>query len=127
MELTEQALAAIAAHDPALNAFQLVLDNRARALARQAEEEIAAGQVRGPLHGVPVAIKDLLAMVGTPTTAGSKILAGWEPGFDATAVERLLAAGAVIVGKTRMSEYRLLARLEQRPLRPDAQSLEPGA
>jgi Asp-tRNA(Asn)/Glu-tRNA(Gln) amidotransferase A subunit family amidase len=105
VELTEQALAAIAAHDPALNAFQLVLADRARAAAHEAETEIARGGYRGPLHGVPVAVKDLLAMAGTPTTAGSKILAGWVPDFDAAVVEALQQVGAVIVGKTRMSEY----------------------
>ncbi len=105
VELTEQALAAIAAEDPALNAFQVVLAERARAAAQEAEREIAAGAYRGPLHGVPVAVKDLMAMAGTPTTAGSKILAGWVPDFDAAVVEALEQVGAVIVGKTRMSEY----------------------
>ncbi len=105
VELTKQALAAIAAQDPALNAFQLVLAERARIAAREAEEEIARGSYRGPLHGVPVAVKDLLAMRGTVTTAGSKILARWVPDFDAAVVESLQQAGAVIVGKTRMSEY----------------------
>ena len=105
VELTEQALAAITAQDPALNAFQRVLTDRARAAAREAEREIARGAYRGPLHGVPVAVKDLFALAGTPTTAGSKILAQWVPDFDAAVVEALEQVGAVIVGKTRMSEY----------------------
>jgi aspartyl-tRNA(Asn)/glutamyl-tRNA(Gln) amidotransferase subunit A len=105
VELTEQALARIADRDPQLNAFQLVLADQARAAARQAEQEIAAGHYRGPLHGVPVAVKDLLAMAGTRTTAGSKIYADRVTDFDAAAVERLAAAGAVIVGKTRLSEF----------------------
>ena len=105
VELTQQALARIAEHDPALNAFQLVLAERALAAAREAEREIAAGSYRGPLHGVPVAVKDLLAMAGMPTTAGSRILAAWAPDFDAAAVEQLRAAGAIITGKTRMSEF----------------------
>jgi aspartyl-tRNA(Asn)/glutamyl-tRNA(Gln) amidotransferase subunit A len=105
VELTEQALAAITAQDPALNAFQRVLADRARAAARAAEREIARGAYRGPLHGVPVAVKDLFALAGTPTTAGSKILAQWVPDFDAAVVEALEQVGAVIVGKTRMSEY----------------------
>lgn len=104
VELAERALQMIAEHDPRLGAFQLVLDEHARAAARQAEREQRTGTYRGPLHGVPVAIKDLLAMRGTPTTAGSKILADWIPDFDAAMVERLQAAGATIVGKTRMSE-----------------------
>ncbi|HEU5103863.1 MAG TPA: amidase [Roseiflexaceae bacterium] len=105
VELTEQALAQIAEHDPELNAFQLVLAEQARAAAQRAEREIAAGEYRGPLHGVPVAVKDLLAMHDTATTGGSKILADNVTDFDAAAVERLHAAGAVIVGKTRLSEF----------------------
>ena len=104
-ELAEQALAAIAARDPELNAFQLLLGDYARAAAARAERELADGQDRGPLHGIPIAVKDLLAMRGTRTTAGSKILADNVTDFDAAAVERLEAAGAVIVGKTRLSEF----------------------
>ncbi|MCM8748251.1 amidase [Thermomicrobiaceae bacterium CFH 74404] len=105
VELTEQALARIQERDPVLNAFQLVLAEEALAAARQADRELGAGQDRGPLHGIPIAVKDLLAVAGTATTAGSKILAGWRTDFDAAAVERLRAAGAVIVGKTRLSEF----------------------
>ena len=101
----EQALARIAERDPVLNAFQLVLAEPARAAARRAEREIADGAYRGPLHGVPIAVKDLLAMAGTPTTAGSRILAGATTDYTAAAVERLERAGAVIVGKTRMPEF----------------------
>jgi aspartyl-tRNA(Asn)/glutamyl-tRNA(Gln) amidotransferase subunit A len=105
VELTEQALARIQERDPLLNAFQLVLAEEARAAAQRAEQEIAAGDYRGPLHGVPIAVKDLLAMAGTVTTAGSKVMAGRVTGYDAAAVERLHAAGAIIVGKTRLSEF----------------------
>ncbi len=105
VELTEQALARIAERDSLFNAFQTVLSESALATARAAEKEIAAGRYRGPLHGVPIAAKDLFAMKGTITTAGSKILADWATDFDAAVVERLKAAGAVIVGKTRMSEF----------------------
>ncbi len=105
VELTEQALNRIAERDPLLNAFQLVLGERAMEAARRAEQEIAAGQYRGPLHGVPIAVKDLLAMRGTRTTAGSKILGDWVTDFDSAGVERLETAGAIIVGKTRMSEF----------------------
>ena len=66
VELTEQALTRIAERDPELNAFQFILDQQARAAARRAEQELAAGAYRGPLHGVPVAVKDLLAIAGTP-------------------------------------------------------------
>ena len=103
--LTEVMLERIARYDPALNAYQMVLADGARVAAREAEREIAAGHYRGPLHGVPVAVKDLLAMAGLPTTAGSKVLADWEPAEDAEAVRRFKEGGAVIVGKTRMSEF----------------------
>lgn len=105
VELTERALARIAKRSPQLNAFQLVLIEQARADARAAEVAIAAGAYLGPLHGVPVAVKDLLDLAGTPTTAGSKILAASIAAQDATGVARLRQAGAVIVGKTRMSEF----------------------
>jgi aspartyl-tRNA(Asn)/glutamyl-tRNA(Gln) amidotransferase subunit A len=103
--LVEQALARLAERDPVLNAFQLVLADRARASARQAEQEIRQGAYRGPLHGVPVAIKDLLHLAGAPTTAGSKILAEQLVHENAAAVDKLAAAGAIILGKTRMSEF----------------------
>jgi len=103
--LVEAALARIAALDGSLNAFQLVLAEQALADARRAEAELAAGQDRGPLHGLPVAVKDLLDMGGLPTTAGSLILAHTTAAADATAVARLRAAGAIIVGKTRLSEF----------------------
>ncbi|MCG8347566.1 MAG: amidase [Chloroflexales bacterium] len=105
VELTEQALQEIDRDDPALNAFQLILADRARAAALQAEQEIACGDYRGPLHGIPIALKDLMALAGTPTTAGSKILDTHVSDFNADSVERLEAAGAVIIGKTRMSEF----------------------
>lgn len=103
--LVEAALARIAALDGPLNAFQLVLAEQALADARRAEAELTAGQDRGPLHGLPVAVKDLLHMARLPTTAGSTILAQSIAATDATAVARLRAAGAIIIGKTRLSEF----------------------
>jgi len=103
--LVEAALARIAALDGPLNVFQLVMAEQALADARRAEAELAAGQDRGPLHGLPVAVKDLLDVAGLPTTAGSTILAQSVAATDATAVTRLRAAGAIIVGKTRLSEF----------------------
>lgn len=105
VELTEAALQRIEQRDGTLNAFQLVLHKEARAAAVRAEAEIAAGDYRGALHGVPVAVKDLLAMEGTVTTAGSKVFADRVTPHDAAAVERLRAAGAIIIGKTRLSEF----------------------
>jgi aspartyl-tRNA(Asn)/glutamyl-tRNA(Gln) amidotransferase subunit A len=104
VELAERSLQMIADDDPGLHAFQLVLDGEARAAARRAEQDLQAGMYRGLLHGIPIAVKDLLAMRGTVTTAGSKLFARRVTDFDATVVERLQAAMAVIVGKTRMSE-----------------------
>ena len=105
VELTALMLNRIQRHDVQLNAFQLVLAERALETARIADDAIAADRYRGPLHGVPIAVKDIFAMRGIPTAAGSKILANWVPDFEATAVERLEMAGAVIIGKTRMSEF----------------------
>jgi aspartyl-tRNA(Asn)/glutamyl-tRNA(Gln) amidotransferase subunit A len=102
--LTEAALARIEAYDGALNAFMTVTADQALAAARAAAVEIAQGRVRGPLHGVPLAVKDLYATKGVRTTGGSKLLADWVPDHDATAVERLKAAGAVLLGKTSMHE-----------------------
>jgi Asp-tRNA(Asn)/Glu-tRNA(Gln) amidotransferase A subunit family amidase len=106
VELTEAALAQIAAKDAELNAFQLVLADTALADAQRAEAAIAADAYIGPLHGIPVAVKDLLDLAGTPTRAGSSFYGGGEPAAtDATAVARLRAAGAIIIGKTRLSEF----------------------
>lgn len=105
VEVTERILTRIDRHDRGLNVFQRVLADEARAAAVMAEREIVAGTYRGPLHGVPVAVKDLLAVEGLPTTAGSIILADQVAAADATAVRALRQAGAVIVGTTRMSEF----------------------
>jgi aspartyl-tRNA(Asn)/glutamyl-tRNA(Gln) amidotransferase subunit A len=104
-ELLEQLLTTISAEDSERHAFQLVLSERARAQATQAEQELASGTYRGPLHGIPIALKDLIALAGHPTTAGSRILADWVPTQHATAATLLEQAGAVIVGKARMSEF----------------------
>ena len=105
VEATEAVLARIAALDGRLNGFVTVLGERALAEARAAEREIAGGAYRGPLHGVPVSVKDLFFTKGIRTTAGSRVLADHIPDHDATVVERLRAAGAVLVGKTNMLEF----------------------
>ena len=102
---TESTLAAIERAQPALNAFITVTAETARAEARQAEQELGAGASRGPLHGVCVAIKDLIATQGTRTTAGSRILGNWVPTRDAAVVWALREAGAVLVGKTNTHEF----------------------
>jgi aspartyl-tRNA(Asn)/glutamyl-tRNA(Gln) amidotransferase subunit A len=90
--------------EPFLNAYITRLDEAALAQAKEAELEITAGHYRGPLHGVPVAVKDNIAVAGAVTTAGSKVLANNLTTEDAEVVRRLRAAGAIIVGKTNMFE-----------------------
>jgi aspartyl-tRNA(Asn)/glutamyl-tRNA(Gln) amidotransferase subunit A len=105
VEVTEAHLDRIAASGARLNAFLLVTAERALAEARAAERDLAAGRRRGPLHGVPLALKDLFDTAGLATTAGSKVLAGHVPARDAAAYERLREAGLVLVGKTQMHEF----------------------
>jgi len=90
-----------------LNAFITVAHEQAQKAARQADEELAHGVYRGPLHGVPVSVKDMFFTAGLRTTGGSKILADWLPDEDAALIERLKAAGAVILGKTNLDEFGL--------------------
>ena len=105
LELTRRYLERIKKLNPSLNAYLAITEDDAVAAARRAEREISKGNYRGPLHGIPVSIKDNIAVKGVTTTAGSKILADWVPDFDATVVERLKGAGAVILGKTNMHEW----------------------
>ncbi|HEU5465028.1 MAG TPA: amidase [Candidatus Binatia bacterium] len=88
-----------------LNAFITVLGEQARAEANKADDEIARGHYRGPLHGVPVTIKDMFETAGTHTTGGSKILKDWIPETDSTLVTRLHQAGAIIIAKTNLDEF----------------------
>jgi aspartyl-tRNA(Asn)/glutamyl-tRNA(Gln) amidotransferase subunit A len=103
-ESIERALAAIARRDD-LHAFLAVDRDGALAAARAQDRGRAAGLAPGPLAGVPLAVKDNLCTRGLPTTCGSRILAGFLPPYDATAVERLTAAGAIVVGKTNCDEF----------------------
>ncbi|MFN8591938.1 MAG: amidase [Thermomicrobiales bacterium] len=104
-ELTEATLERITATEPVVHAYALVLAERARQAANQADRERAAGEDRGPLHGIPVAVKDICYMRGLPNEAGSRAMAGFVPEYDATVVTKLEAAGAVIVGKTVTHEF----------------------
>ena len=102
--LTELMLSRIAAHDGVLNAFVTVTGDSALAQAATADREMADGMDRGPLHGIPIAIKDLFDTRGVRTTSGTKLHEDRVPETDAAAVERLAHAGAVMVGKTNMHE-----------------------
>ena len=104
-EATRAALARLELLENKLNAFITVLCEQALAEAKKADEEIARGNYRGALHGVPVTIKDMFEMAGVLTTGGSKILAEWVPETDSALVERLRAAGAIILGKTNLDEF----------------------
>lgn len=103
--LTESCLARIAALDGTLHTFITVTAQSALEEARQAERDIAAGRYRGPLHGIPIAHKDLIATRGVRTTAHSRQLAHWIPDEDAEVVVRLRDAGAICLGKTALHEY----------------------
>src|SRR5471030_3321867 len=106
LSVTEAALARIAKHDPILNSFTDVTADRARAKARAVDAAIAAGKNPGPLAGVPYAVKNLFDVQGLPTRAGSKINRDLAPSSrDATLIERMEAAGAVLVGALNMGEY----------------------
>src|SRR5207244_7225723 len=105
VSLVESCLARIEVVEPRLNAFITVTAGLAREQARQAEREIEAGRYKGPLHGIPIAVKDLFATRGIRTTAGSRILADWVPDEDATVVRKLREAGAVLLGKLGMHEF----------------------
>ncbi len=105
IELVNAVLARIEALNPKLNAYITVCEDAARTDAQRAEKEIRRGRWRGPLHGIPVSLKDNIGTRGIRTTAGSKILAENVPDENATIVQRLRRDGAVIVGKTNLHEF----------------------
>src|SRR5262245_60268455 len=109
------ALDRIRARDGALNAFLHVEEERARERARALDR---AGRGSGPLHGVPIAIKDNIAVRGMRTTAGSRVLENYVPAFDATVIEKLERAGAVIVGKTICDEFAMGSSTEHSAFGP---------
>ena len=105
VELFNEAIGRIHQLQPKLNSFITITEEEGRRAATEAESEIRKGQYRGPLHGIPISIKDLFATRGVRTTAGSKVLARWIPDYDATAVARLQKAGMVLIGKTNLHEF----------------------
>src|SRR5664279_1599565 len=105
VELTLSSLARIEVTDPVVHAYVGVMAESALEAAVAADADFAAGRVRSPLQGIPVAVKDLVHTAGFPTTAGSSVLDGFVPERDAVVVAKLREAGAVIVGKTVTHEF----------------------
>ena len=104
VEVTNAELDRLAALDPKLKSYAIVMADFAMAQAKQAEVEIGRGEVKGPLHGVPIAVKDLCWTANAPTAAGMTIHNDYMPSEDATVVKRLSDAGAIILGKLQLTE-----------------------
>ena len=105
VDLAEAALAEAELRQPTLNSFITIMRDEAMAAAEQAEEELSRGEYRGPLHGIPIGIKDNIATGGIKTTLGTKVLADHVPDEDAEVVRRCKEAGAIILGKENLEEF----------------------
>ena len=105
VDLVEATLDRIEKLDETVGAYVTVMGEAARQAAREAEIAIAKGQYRGPLHGIPVSLKDIVYVKGVRNTAGSKVMADFVPDYDATVTEKLESAGAIILGKAQMYEF----------------------
>jgi aspartyl-tRNA(Asn)/glutamyl-tRNA(Gln) amidotransferase subunit A len=123
---TERCLQQIADQNPSINAFITVLADQALAQAREADRERAAGRDRGPLHGVPISVKDIIDVAGVPTTAASRVREEHVAVLDATVVRRLREAGAVFVGKTNLHEFALGTTNEDSAYGPVRHPLDPN-
>jgi aspartyl-tRNA(Asn)/glutamyl-tRNA(Gln) amidotransferase subunit A len=105
LALTEASLARIQQTEATVNAYATVPAELALEAARQADAELAAGNDRGPLHGIPIGVKDICYTKGVVTEAGSKVMEGFVPDYDSTVVRKLNEAGAIMIGKTRCHEF----------------------
>jgi len=129
VEVTRCILDRIRTMNPQLRAYLTVLEESALHRATHADGEISAGRWRGPLHGVPIAVKDLCQTKGVLTTCASRVLRNWRPDSSATVVERLESAGAVLVGKLNLTEFAVAWYHPEipGPLNPWDPALWPGA
>ena len=125
-DVVERYLAAVDAVDGELHAFVTVLHESARREAAAVDRKVAAGTDPGPLAGVPVALKDNMCTRGVPTTCSSRILDGWRPPYDATVVDRLRRAGAVVIGKTNLDEFAMGSSTENSAFGPTVNPHDPA-
>ncbi len=122
----EESLTAIRARNEELNVFLYVDEEGARAAAARVDEQVRRGEDPGLLAGVPIALKDNLCTTGIPTTCSSKILEGWKPPYNATVVDRLVAQGAISMGKTNLDEFAMGSSTENSAFGPTRNPLDPA-
>ncbi|MEI8148376.1 MAG: amidase family protein, partial [Actinomycetes bacterium] len=122
----EESLTAIRDRNEELNVFLYVDEDGARAAAARVDEQVRRGEDPGLLAGVPIALKDNLCTTGIPTTCSSKILEGWKPPYNATVVDRLVAQGAISMGKTNLDEFAMGSSTENSAFGPTRNPLDPA-
>jgi aspartyl-tRNA(Asn)/glutamyl-tRNA(Gln) amidotransferase subunit A len=125
-DVVEEHLRAIEAREPEIHAFNRVMADEARLAADGIDAAVARGDDPGPLAGVPIALKDNLCTRGIPTTCSSKILDGWRPPYTSTTVERVIAAGAIPIGKTNLDEFAMGSSTENSAFGPTRNPRDPS-